>query len=164
MRAYSLDTNCFIDTFSPASATQRAMQAILEAAAKAHRIALWVSRHTLSELTRDDEATVLARSLPALPHYPIGTSDEQVGTWDKLAGTWDDAKRNEDLQIQIKALAHANVSIRDRGGLIDALASKLDGFVTSDKGLVAPGPASKINAVLATKVLTPIELAGTLER
>lgn len=163
MKTYCLDTNCFIDAFSPGSATQRAVQKILQAA-EAHQIALWVSMHTLSELTRDDEATVLARSLPVLPHYPIGTWDEQVGTWDSLAGTWDDARRNQDLQIQIKALANASVSIRDRGGLIDAQASKLDGFVTSDKGLVAPGPASRINAVLAMKVLTPIELAGWLDR
>lgn len=134
MKSYALDTNCFIDAYNPASASHQAVRQILDAWSSG-KIALSVSQHTLSELVKDDEATTLAKSLPVLPHYPIGQWDQQVTTWDKLAGTWGDAKRNEALQQQLKSLANASVDIRDRGGFIDALANKLDGFVTSDKGV-----------------------------
>ncbi len=59
-------------------------------------------------------------------------------------------------------LAKSGTDIRDRCGYIDALRSQLDGFVTSDKQLVATGPSKRINERFFTKVLTPEQLADEL--
>ena len=162
MKTYALDTNCFIDAVNPASSSRGALQRIFRAA-NTRQISLKVSLHTLHELEeRKDEALELAKTLPELPHWPIGSWDEQVGTWEQQAGTWDDGKRNDQIQLRLNALAKSGTSIRDRGGYIDALRNRLDGFVTSDKQLVGSAPSSRINSQFSTKVITPEELAKVL--
>jgi len=162
MRTYALDTNCFINAVNPASPSYHALQGVL-AAAKRGEVSLKVSLQTLQELEeKKDEAWQLAKTLPELPHWPIGTWDEQVGTWKQQTGTWDDAERNDQIQMELEKLAKSGTDIRDRGGYIDALCSELDGFVTSDKQLVGSGPAERINERFSTKVLTPEQLAEEL--
>ncbi len=92
-----------------------------------------------------------------LKYFPVA-----LGTWAQQTGTWDDAKRNDKIQLEVKALAKFGTDIRDRGGYIDALCSELDGFVTSDKELVGAGPSKRINERFFTKVLTPEQLAEEL--
>ena len=102
------------------------------------------------------------KTLPALPHWPIGTYDDQVGTWEQATGTWDDARQNDKIQLELKVLAKSGTDIRDRGGYIDALCFELDGFVTSDKQLVGTGPSKRINECFFTKVLKPEQVAEEL--
>lgn len=162
MKTYALDTNCFINAVNPASFPYAALQRILRAAEK-KQVSLKVSLQTLRQLEdRKDEAWELAKTLPELPHWPIGSWDEQVGTWTQLTGTWDDARRNDQIQSELKALAKSGADIRDRGGYIDALCNGLDGFVTSDKQLVGSGPSLRINKQFSTKVLTPEQAAEEL--
>src|SRR3989304_6352065 len=123
MKTYALDANCFIDAVNLASPSYDIMQRLL-AASKSGKLFLKVSLHTLHELEqRQDEALKIAKTLPKLPHWPIGTWDEQVGTWKQQTGTWDDARRNDKIQLELKALAKSGTDIRDRGGYIDALCS-----------------------------------------
>ena len=111
-----------------------------------------MSLQTLHELEqRQDEALKLVKTLPRLPHWPIGTWNDQVGTWQQLTGTWDDMKSNDRIQMEFEQLAKSGTDIRDRGGFIDALCSGLDGFVTSDKQLVGSGPAKRINETVFYK-------------
>ena len=162
MKTYALDTNCFIDAVNPASSSCGALHRIFRAA-DTGQVSLKVSLQTLHELEEmKDEALELAKTLPKLPHWPIGSWDEQVGTWKQQTGTWDDGKRNDQIQLKLSTLAKSGTSIRDRGGYIDALCNKLDGFVTSDKQLVGPGPSTRINNQFWTKVITPEELAKVL--
>lgn len=75
-----LDANCFIDAISQTSQAYEAVQVILKAS-HSGEITLFVSLHSLHELEqKPDEALALAKSLPLLPHFPIGTWGEQVGT------------------------------------------------------------------------------------
>jgi hypothetical protein len=162
MKTYALDTNCFINAVNPASPSYDALQRILRAADRG-QVSLKVSLQTLHELEeRKDEVWKLAKTLPELPHWPIGSWDEQVGTWKQQTGTWDEARRNDQIQSELKALAKSGTDIRDRGGYIDALCNGLDGFVTSDKQLVGSGPAARINKQFSTKVLTPEQVAEEL--
>jgi hypothetical protein len=162
MKTYALDTNCFIDAVNPGSPSYEVMQRLL-AAFRSGKVSLKVSLQTLHELEENqDMAWELAKALPELPHWPIGTWDEQVGTWEQQTGTWDEAKRNEKIQLDLKALAKSGTDIRDRGGYIDALRSGLDGFVTSDKQLVGSGPSQRINERFSTKMLTSEQLAKEL--
>lgn len=127
------------------------------------KVLLKVSLQTLHELEeKKDVARELVKTIPELPHWPIGKWDEQVGTWPQQTGTWDDGKRNHKMQLEIKALSKSGTDIRDRGGYIDALRSHLNGFVTSDKQFVATGPSKRINERYFTKVLTPEQLADEL--
>jgi hypothetical protein len=159
MKTYAVDTNCLIDAVNPGSQSYEAMNRVLSAF-KTGKVLLKVSLQTLDELERKkDAAWALANTLPVLPHWPIGTWGEQVGTWAQQTGTWDDGKRNDEIQLEIKELANSGTDIRDRGAYIDALRSRLDGFVTSDKQLVAAGPSKRINERFFTKVLTPEQLA-----
>lgn len=140
MKTYALDTNCFINAVNPGSQSYKVMKRIFSAF-NSGKVLLKVSLQTLHELEQKKDATwELAKTIPELPHWPIGTWDEQVGTWAQQTGTWDDGKRNDKIQLEIKALSKSGTDIRDRGGYIDALRSQLDGFVTSDKQLVATGP------------------------
>ena len=162
MKTYALDTNCFIDAVSSASSSRAALQRIFRAA-DTGQVSLKVSLQTLHELEEmKDEALELAKTLPKLPHWPIGSWDEQVGTWKQQTGTWDDGKRNDQIQLKLSTLAKSGTSIRDRGGYIDALRNRLDGFVTSDKQLVGSAPSTRINNQFSTKVITPEELAKVL--
>ena len=155
-----LDTNCFIDAFNSTSKGHKAMQQIL-ALSNEGKINIYVSLQNLSELDKHkDEAAELANSIERLPHYGIGTWDEQIGTWKDQAGTWAQAKEDEERQKKINELAKAGSSIRDRGGYIDAIRNNLDAFVTSDKQFVASGPAKRLNEEFATKVLTPQEVVS----
>jgi predicted nucleic acid-binding protein len=123
------------------------------------KLELFVSLQNLSELEENkDQATELANSIDRLPHYGVGSWDEQVGTWKDQAGTWNEGKEDEERQKRINELAKAGSSIRDRGGYIDAIRNNLDAFVTSDKQFVATGPAERLNAEFETKVLTPQEV------
>ena len=163
MKTYALDTNCFIDAVNPGSQSYKVMKRILSAF-NSGKVLLKVSLQTLHELEqKKDAAWELAKTIPELPHWPIGTWDEQVGTWAQKTGTWDDGKRNDKIQLEIKALAKSGTDIRDRGGYIDTLRSQLDGFVTSDKQLVATGPSKRINERFFTRVLTPEQLADELD-
>ena len=155
MKTYALDTNCFINAINSASHSYEAIRKLLGAADRG-RVSLKVSLHTLHELeVRGDKAWELAKTLPELPHWPVGSWNEQVGSWQQQAGSWDDAKRNDEIQRQLKALAKSGTDIRDRGAFVDALRNGVDGFVTSDKQLVGSGPAARINETFATKVVTP---------
>lgn len=155
MRTYALDTNCFIDAVNPASSNYDNMQRLM-ATYRRGKVSLKVSLQVLHELKKkQDNALALAKTLPELPHWPIGTWDEQVATWPQVTGTWNDAKQNNRIQMKLKELAKSGTDIRDRGAYIDALCSDLDGFITSDKQLVGSGPAMKINKRFHTKVLTP---------
>ncbi len=167
MKTYALDTNCFINAVKPEASSYEAMQQILRAANR-EQVALWVSLHTLHELeNRRDEAWQLAETLPVLPHWPIGSWNDQVGSWKQQTGTWDDGRRNDRIQLELQELAKSGTDIRDRGGYIDALCNGLDGFVTSDKQLVGSGPSERINNRFSTKVMTPehaAEEVGILPR
>ncbi len=160
----ALDANCFIDACRPCSPAYSAMQLIL-AAWKGGNVKVLVSRHTLSELAqKPDQAYDLARQSGVLPHYPLGTWDEQVACWDDLAGTWNDAKRKEAIQQKLQELAKSGNDIRDRGPYIDALAAGVDAFVTSDKHLAASAAAERIEQRFALRIITPQALASELEQ
>jgi hypothetical protein len=162
MKTYALDTNCFIDAVNLRSQSYEVMQRIFTAFDRG-KLFLKVSLQTLHELEgKKDSAWELAKRLPEVPHWPIGSWDEQVGTWEEETGTWDDAKRTDKIQLELKGLAKSGTDIRDRGGYIDALCSDLNGFVTSDKQLVGTGPSRRINERFFTKVLTPGQLAEEL--
>lgn len=162
MKTYALDTNCFISAVNPTSPSYDALQRIL-LAAKCGEVSLKVSLQILHELEqKQDEALKLAKTLPELPHWPIGAWDDQVGVWQQQTGTWDDMKWNDHIQMELEQLANSGTDIRDRGSFIDALRSGLDGFVTSDKQLVGSGPQKRINERFSTKVLTPEQLADEL--
>ena len=151
----ALDTNCFIDAFNPASPNHQPAKRLLQFGS-AGAVDLLVSRHTLAQLdTKDDEASRVAHTLPILPHWPIGTWDDQVGTWDQLEGTWDDARRHDEIQAEIEVLAKAGTDIRDRGAYLDALMAGVHAFVTSDKQLVGSGPASRIGTRFGLRCETP---------
>lgn len=162
MKTYALDANCFIDAVNPTAPSYDAMQRVL-AAFRNGEVWLKVSLQTLHELEhKQDEAWKLAKTLPELPHWSIGSWDEQVGTWEKQAGTWDDGKQNDKIQLELRALANSGTDIGDRGAYIDALRSGLHGFVTSDRQLVSFGPSKRINERFSTKVLMPEQLVKEL--
>ena len=157
-----LDTNCFIDATNPTSRAHEALQIILKAS-NSGKITLFVSLHSLHELEqKPDDAFALAKALPLLPHFPIGTWGEQVGTWSQAAGTWEDAKRNEEIQNDLKKLSKSGADIRDRGAYIDALCVQADVFVTSDNDLVGKGPSSRIAEKYELTIMTPVKLAFEL--
>lgn len=157
-----LDTNCFIDAVNQTSQAYEAVQVILKAS-HSGKITLFVSLHSFHELEqKPDDALALAKSLPLLPHFPIGTWGEQVGTWNQAAGTWADAKRNEEVQNDLKKRAKSGADIRDRGAYIDALRAHADVFVTSDNHLVGKGPSSRIAEKYKLTIMTPVELAFEL--
>jgi predicted nucleic acid-binding protein len=153
----ALDANCFIDAVTPSAHGHEAMRRIFVAQDK-YQIALFVSRQTLHELeARPDEALALARKIKTLPHYSIGTYDEQVGTWSEEAGTWDDG-REDDLRQDIMAKqAKSGNDIRDRGALIDALRANCDVFVTSDGQLSKTGPAQRLESKFPIRIRTPAQ-------
>lgn len=159
-----LDTNCFIDACNLAAHAHRSMQAILQGS-KSSGVKLLVSLHSLDELgQKPDAAHALAESLEPLPHWPVGTWDEQVATWNQLAGTWDDARRNQAIQKDLRTLAKSGTGIRDRGAYIDALLAGADIFVTSDRKLADPGPAQRIAQKYGLRVLSPSAFASEVEQ
>jgi hypothetical protein len=111
---------------------------------------------------KPDAASDLADTCTVLPHFPIGSWDEQVSTWHQSAGTWDDAKRNQAIQQELRTLATSGNSIKDRGTYIDALCAGVEAFVTSDKQFVDSGPAKKIEERFGLRVMTPQLLANEL--
>lgn len=163
MRKYTLDTNCFIDAFDSTSHAYQPMQKILQSH-YSKKIIITVSRHTLAEIKEPIEALNLAKNIEILPHYPIGTWNEQVGTWNQLAGTWNDAKRNQTLQRDLELLAKSGNDIRDRGAYIDAMNAGVDSFVTSDGQFAKSGPALRIKKKFDLRVITPEELAKEINQ
>jgi predicted nucleic acid-binding protein len=162
MMKVALDTNCFIDAENPRSHNHTATRKLFSLC-EDRRIDLYVSRHTLAELeARNDPALQRALHLPILPYYPVGSWDDVIGTWDDLAGTWDDAKRNQLVQQELQSLAKAGTDIRNRGAYIDALTARVDAFVTSDKQLVASGPANRIEQRFGLRVVTPSDVLANL--
>ncbi len=156
------DTNCFIDATNSSAHAHGAMRRLL-IVHEAGALQIAVSRHTLAELERKPDAALdLARKYPVLPHFPVGSWDDQVGTWDQVEGTWDDARRNQKIQRELEALAKAGTDIRDRGAYVDALRAGVDAFVTSDTQLVASAPAKRIEDRFGLRVLTPGKLCGEL--
>lgn len=112
MRA-TLDTNCFIDAVNVSSPNHCAARELF-ALRERGRVELYVSKHTISELEgRNDAALSLARQLPEIPYYPIGTWDDLVGTWDEVSGTWNDARKNQGIQEELRTLAKSGTTIRD---------------------------------------------------
>ena len=157
-----LDTNCFIDAVNKTSRAYEAVQVILKASRSA-KVALFIGLHSLHELEQmPDDALTLAKSLPLLPHFPVGTWEEQLGVWNQAAGTWEDAKRNEGIQNDLKKRAKSGADIRDRGAYIDALHAHADVFVTSDKDLAGNGPSSRIVEKYELKIMTPLEFVFKL--
>jgi len=157
-----LDTNCLLDAADENSNAYPSLQEIISAGA-AGLVELCVSRHSLSELCKDEPVTQRARfiagKMTSLPHYPIGSWDEQVATWDQASGTWDDVRDNQALQIKVVSLAKAGIDIRDCGAYIDAIRAKADAFVTSDRQLAAGVPATRLKEAFGLRVLTPAGLA-----
>jgi predicted nucleic acid-binding protein len=150
-----LDANCFIDAVNPKVPTYAAVNEII-AAHRWGKLEARVSLHTLAELEKKPDAALdLARTISALPHWPIGTLGDQVATIGQLSGTLGDAKRNEEIQQELRKLANAGNDIRDRGAYVDALMAKADVLVTSDSQLSASGPAQRIASRFETSVLTP---------
>ena len=151
----SLDTNCFIDAARPESHAHTAALAIIEAG-QTGLVKLFVSRSSLVELERHtDDALSIANTLSVLPTYPIGKIDDCVGTIRQQAGTFADAKRNQEIQKELKSLAKSGNGIRDRGAFIDSLLADVDAFVTSDKQWCDSGPARRIRDRFGLRTLTP---------
>lgn len=157
----ALDTNCFIDAVTPNADAYAAMRLIFEAH-ECRIVSAMVSRHTLAELFGPPDARRLAEALPVLPYWPIGTIAEQVATIDQLGGTWDDAKRNEQIQIELERLAKTGNDIRDRGAFLDALLGGADVFVTSDRHLAGSGPSQRIQEKFGLRVLRPADFSDEL--
>lgn len=97
-----------------------------------------------------------------LPYWPIGTIAEQVATIDQLTGTWEDAKRNEQVQIELERLAKSGNDIRDRGAFLDALLSGADVFVTSDRHPAGSRPSQRIQEKFGLRILRPADLSEEL--
>lgn len=148
-----LDANCLIDAVEPSSHAHSSLQCVLQAHSNG-RVNLAISLHTLAEIT-SPAARELAERLPLLPHFPIGAWTDQVATWNQLAGTWADAKRNQQIQLELVSVANAGSSLRDRGAYLDALAANADAFVTSDGAFAKSKPAGRILAHFGLEVLTP---------
>lgn len=150
-----LDANCFLDALNSASPSNAAMQTILKAW-EIDRIKLWVSQHTLAELeVKPDTAFNLAKHCKRLPHWGIGTWNDQVGSWDQMADSWDDAKQNQAMQSELEEIAKAGNSLRDRGSYLDALKAEMDVFMTSDRQFSKSSPARRIENRFGLKVMTP---------
>jgi hypothetical protein len=66
------------------------------------------------------------------------------------------------VQQELQSLAKAGTDIRDRGAYIDALMARVDAFVTSDKQLVASGPANRIEQRFGLGVVTPSDMLANL--
>ncbi len=158
MEKFVLDTNCFINATNLDSSSCIAVNQLLEMANKG-LIFVGVSLHTIAELVvKKDKAWELAKSLPEVPHWPIGEWQDQVANWDQMQGTWEDAKRIEQIQNEIAELAKSGNDIRDRGAFIDALFSGFTGFVTSDKQFVGSGPVKRLNERFSIFVISPENL------
>ncbi len=144
-------------------ADNRAALEVIFSARESGKIEIMVSRHSLDELSRKpDDAYELAKAAEILPCWPIGTIAELVGSIADLAGTWEDARRNEAIQHELEDLGKSGNDIRDRGAYIDALLGKADVFVTSDKHLVAAGPARRIEKQFGLRVIAPGDFAREL--
>lgn len=150
-----LEANCFIDAVTPSSDSYPCLRRLFSAARSRTDLTLAVSRHTLAEVRRPDEACELAKALEVVPYWPIGTISEQVATIEQLTGTWQDAGRNDQIQQELAQLANAGDDIRDRGAYLDALRAGADAFITSDRHLVSSAPAARIRARFGLRVLTP---------
>lgn len=151
----ALDANCFINAVTLGAHAHGAMRQILGAHEEG-LIDLYVSLQTLHELgKKPDTALELAKGVERLPHYSIGTWDEQVGTWNDEAGTWADGKLDDDRQGLMEKLAKSGNDIRDRGALVDALRAQCNFFITSDGQLSKPGPASLLEASFPIRIRTP---------
>lgn len=161
----ALDTNCVLEAVDEGAHAHRSMCRILEAG-RSGQAEIYISRHSLTELSREDRLTQAARELAAgfsvLPHYPIGPWAEQVATWDETYGTWGDVQRNEKIQRELAYLAKSGSDLRDRGAYLDALHAGVDVFVTSDKQLVGSRPAARIHERFRLRVSTPADLAELL--
>ncbi len=160
-----LDTNCLFDAVMPASDAYGAMRGILRAA-EGGDFDLWVSRHSLAQLTKKDPTTDLALHLAGgfkvLPHWPIGSWKDQVPTWAQAKGSWNDTRRNQEIQVELKSLAKSGNDIRDRGAYLDALRASAEVFVTSDDHLVGSRPAARLERRFGLRVLKPATLLSAL--
>jgi predicted nucleic acid-binding protein len=156
----ALDANCFIDAANPLVPAYLCLQRLFSAASSG-KVKPLISRHTLAELSKKfDAANELAENVEVLPHWPIGTIGEQVATIEQLSGTWEDARRYQEIQLELAQLAKSGNDIRDRGAYLDALGGKADFFVTSDQHLVGSGPAERIRVRFGLRVLTPCQLVS----
>jgi len=154
----ALDANCFIDAANASSSAYPCLQRLFSAA-RSGKVRLLISRHTLAEL-KSDAANEMAKNVEVLPHWPIGAVGDQVATIEQLSGTWKDARRNQEIQLELVQLAKSGNSIRDRGSYLDALRGEAAFLVTSDRDLVGSGPAERIRARFGLRVLTPCQLVS----
>jgi len=161
----ALDTNCLLDAANVDSHAYGELQKLIASAEKGTHT-LIISRHSLSELTADNQITRRAREIGGtmniLPHYPIGAWKEQICTWEQTTGTWQTAKRTQAIQEELSSLAKSGNDIRDRGAYIDALLDGADIFVTSDRHLVGSGPAARIEQRFGLRVLSPFAISCEL--
>ena len=161
----ALDTNCLLDAADQTASGYEALWTVM-AAATSGRVQLFVSRHSLSELTKPgpvtEQAKLIASIATILPHYPIGAWSDQIVSWDQVSGTWEDARRNHEIQLELASLAKAGNDIRDRGAYIDAVMGRIDVFVTSDRQFAGSGPAKRIEARFGLRVAMPRALAAQL--
>jgi hypothetical protein len=151
----ALDANCVICAIMPGAHAHAAMRRILKAYQDGC-IALCVSFQTLHELgARPDAALELAHQFEQLPHYSIGSWDEQVGSWNDEDGTYADGEFDDKRQELMATLAKSGNGVRDRGALIDALRSGCHAFVTSDGQLSKSGPAHRLEREFSILIRTP---------
>ena len=161
MKKVTLDTNCFIDAFTPNTPAYKAMQMIITVY-RSQQIEITVSLHTLPQIKSPVKAVMFAKMVKVLFHYPIGKWNEQIVSWGEVAGTWDDARKNQKIQEELENLAKAGNDIRDRGAYIDALSANVDAFITSDKQFAGSGPAKRIESKFGLRVITPQQFVNEL--
>ena len=161
IRRVSFDTNCWIDAISPDADSYPFVNKLI-AAHLAGNLKIHISIQSLSEISKPPEVLDLVKQFTQLPHWPIGSWEEQVGSWDQSAGTWDDGRRNDLIQKELDQLAKSGNDIRDRGAYLDALLGGMDAFITSDRQFCGSGPAVRIEERFGLKVLTPSNAATRL--
>ncbi len=153
------DANCFIDAVDARSHSYPYLKTILELRDRG-LLKLFISRHSLYEIQKSQNAIDLANTCEILPYHPIGTwGDQEIVKWGALAGTWNDAKINQTVQEDIQNLAKSGTDIRDRGAYIDALRAAVDVYMTSDRQLAGNGSAPRIAGKYGLKILTPKQFA-----
>lgn len=155
----ALDANAFIGAVNPTEPEYNALRKIF---AQHTRVTIYVSVHTLSELRPSEDALALAKNATLLPHFLIGTWEDQVATWDQVAGTWADQRLADEKYQDLRTLAKSGAGIRDLGAYVDALYGEVDVFVTSDLDMAGRAPMSRIISKYRLRIMTPRQFADEL--
>lgn len=150
-----LDTNCFSDVVDANSPSHDAVKKLFMAA-DLGRIEIWTSRHVLVELSVKSGIPLdLAKKCKLLPHYVVGSWDEQLISWEQVNSTWAQAKGIDRKQLVLKGLAKTQNSLRDRGIYLDSLMAGMDFFMTSDRQFADKRPSLEIENKFGLKIITP---------